>query len=696
MARYNSVNSTSSVAGGTTISTPSSGLLTTLTGSGTVTIPNPVYYTGQTQTFYNASGAILTLSTPGGNFTGPGTSGTASQTLANGAIITLVSDGTNYIAQAWLGGAVNATNITSTGAVTLNPANASISLQPTGTGIVTIASSTGNAGTIDNMNIGATTQGTGKFSSLSATGATTLTSTGAASAYNTAGASLLVSGGVGIGGAVYTNSTVNVGTSLNVTGSSFFTGNMYYGTTQSSIPGNLAVVGTARIHLTDYNVTTSALMNAGSTNDMLVFNAPFSASPASGTNAGAKWGIRFTGGPTGYYDNLGKSSAIYAVSEDGSAGYNRATGLAFYTNGPIDSTYTEKVRITGTGYVGIGTNSPNSLLTVSASTPTLQMQPSGYGATQYASYFATQANAQAMLQLGNNGTNWIVGGNSVTGGQLTFIVNNTNAAPATPNGTTALTLASGGIGNFPVGLQLGGSNVLSAGNYTSYVTTISGLGTGYTYPTLRNMATSGISHFASYPYGSGAPTTYDYALEVGNGSRGWEISADWVSTPVPYIRTLRDCCINWSSWYSFSVAAASDRRRKTNIEPLTDHRKLIFGLTATRYDVVNEDGTLGAVSDEDPDLRVARPKEIGYIAQDAIKIVPEVVKFNPRQDTPNDVGWANAYTVDYERLVPVVTEAIKENYTDIDALKDMVTAMQSQIAALQAEIVAIKGKSNEP
>jgi hypothetical protein len=209
------------------------------------------------------------------------------------------------------------------------------------------------------------------------------------------------------------------------------------------------------------------------------------------------------------------------------------------------------------------------------------------------------------------------------------------------------------------------------------------------------MATNGISHFASYPGGSGAPTTYDYALEVGNGSRGWEISADWVSAPVPYIRTLRDCCQNWSSWYSFSVAAASDRRRKTNIEPLTDHRKLIFGLTATRYDVVNEDGTLGAVSDEDPDLRVARPKEIGYIAQDAIKIVPEVVKFNPKQDTPNDVGWANAYTVDYERLVPVVTEAIKENYTDIDALKDMVTAMQSQIAALQAEIVAIKGKSNE-
>jgi hypothetical protein len=59
------------------------------------------------------------------------------------------------------------------------------------------------------MNIGATTAGTGAFTSLTATGATTLTSTGTASAYNTSGASLLVSGGVGIAGALFTNSTAS-------------------------------------------------------------------------------------------------------------------------------------------------------------------------------------------------------------------------------------------------------------------------------------------------------------------------------------------------------------------------------------------------------------------------------------------------------------------------------------------------------
>jgi hypothetical protein len=101
------------------------------------------------------------------------------------------------------------------------------------------------AGTIDRMNIGATTAGTGAFTSLTATGATTLTSTGAASAYNTSGASLLVSGGVGIAGALFTNSTasfagittvsnntaVTLGTAasgaLQVTGGAGFGGGIY-------------------------------------------------------------------------------------------------------------------------------------------------------------------------------------------------------------------------------------------------------------------------------------------------------------------------------------------------------------------------------------------------------------------------------------------------------------------------------------
>jgi hypothetical protein len=162
-----------------------------------------VLYAGSSQTFYNATVAAITLLTPSGVFTGPATGSANTLTLPAGSIITLVSDGTNYIAQDWLGGPASYTSITASGTitaqstVTFNPSNANISIQPTGTGTVTI--NPASTGSISNV--------TGSFTTLTANGAVTLTSAGTATSYNSAGAALLVSGGVGIAGALYTNST---------------------------------------------------------------------------------------------------------------------------------------------------------------------------------------------------------------------------------------------------------------------------------------------------------------------------------------------------------------------------------------------------------------------------------------------------------------------------------------------------------
>jgi hypothetical protein len=232
MARYNSVNSTNSVGAGSTISSPFSGLLTTIPSAGTVAIPNPVLYTGTTQVFYNAapSGNVI-LTTPSGVFNGPGASGTGSFTLPFGSIVTLISDGTNYITQDWIGGPVTATSLTASGAVTFNPANASISLQPTGTGTITISPAT--TGTIDSMNIGATTQGTGKFSSLIATGNLSTTANTAATLGTTGTGALQVSGGASVAGI------------LNVGSQTVLAGNVGIGTSTSSLTATLHIVQSA-------------------------------------------------------------------------------------------------------------------------------------------------------------------------------------------------------------------------------------------------------------------------------------------------------------------------------------------------------------------------------------------------------------------------------------------------------------------
>jgi len=82
------------------------------------------------------------------------------------------------------------------GALTANGSNVSMSLQPTGTGTVTIAPNT--TGNINNMNVGGTTRGTGAFTTLAANNSVTFTANVASTTTGTG--TLVVTGGLGVSG----------------------------------------------------------------------------------------------------------------------------------------------------------------------------------------------------------------------------------------------------------------------------------------------------------------------------------------------------------------------------------------------------------------------------------------------------------------------------------------------------------------
>jgi hypothetical protein len=230
MARYNSVNSISSVAGGTSISTPYSGLLTTLTGSGTVNLPNPVLYAGSTQIFYNSTASAITLSTATGQITGPGVTAGTTLSLPASSILTLISDGSNYITQDWLGGVISATS-----------------------------------GTINGISVGATTASTGAFTTLSASSTTTLAAGSASGVFSftsvqasnaTNNGAVVISGGLGVAGNIYTGAQLNV-----TAGGASITG-------VTGITGNTTITGTlsSTVSVTAPLVTSNGQLTANDTN----------------------------------------------------------------------------------------------------------------------------------------------------------------------------------------------------------------------------------------------------------------------------------------------------------------------------------------------------------------------------------------------------------------------------------------------
>ena len=224
MARYNSSLASTTITGAATIGSPYGGAFTEFTGTApyTVTLPSPVLYPGSNQTFYNATGGTVTISTPSGILTGTGGSGTGTVSCYAGNVLSVTSDGTNYVVISEDGSALVATTATIGGDLTVNGSSAIVSFTPQS---ITLNPSGG--GSISNMNIASTgTRGSAAFTSLAANAAVTFTANTASTTTGTG--TLVVTGGVGVSGQL-TATTVSA---TNI-----------YGTIQTAAQANITSLG---------------------------------------------------------------------------------------------------------------------------------------------------------------------------------------------------------------------------------------------------------------------------------------------------------------------------------------------------------------------------------------------------------------------------------------------------------------------
>jgi hypothetical protein len=247
MARYSTSLASKIITGTATIVTPDSGAFTALTGTApyTVTLPDPRLYPGVNQTFFNGATGTVTLSTPSGNFNGTGGSGTSSVSIFVGNVVSATSDGVNYVVISEDGSALVATSGAFSGNVDMNGGGATVTISPNAL-IVNPAT----ASSVNNVNIGASTRGSGAFTSLTANAATTLTAN--TTSTGTSSGTLVVTGGVGVSGAVNAGSV---------------SASTITGTLQTAAQTNITSVGTLS------SLAVSGALTAGS------FTVPTAAQP---------------------------------------------------------------------------------------------------------------------------------------------------------------------------------------------------------------------------------------------------------------------------------------------------------------------------------------------------------------------------------------------------------------------------------
>ena len=89
----------------------------------------------------------------------------------------------------------------------------------------------------------------------------------------------------------------------------------------------------------------------------------------------------------------------------------------------------------------------------------------------------------------------------------------------------------------------------------------------------------------------------------------------------------------------------SDARLKDNITPIDDPLAKVISISGNTYDWNNESGKEG--------------KDVGVIAQEIEQVLPEAV-------TTRKNGYL---AVDYDRVVPLLVEAIKELNAKVDSLE---------------------------
>ncbi len=123
----------------------------------------------------------------------------------------------------------------------------------------------------------------------------------------------------------------------------------------------------------------------------------------------------------------------------------------------------------------------------------------------------------------------------------------------------------------------------------------------------------------------------------------------------------------------------SDLKLKRNVEPISNALDMVNQLNGYTYEYR---------TDERPELNLNEGRQYGFITQEVQEIMPEIVRYGQ-----NEMGEAGDYQImQYDAVIPVLTEAIKEQQTIISRQEDRMEEQQNTINTLEARLAALEAK----
>jgi archaellum component FlaC len=128
----------------------------------------------------------------------------------------------------------------------------------------------------------------------------------------------------------------------------------------------------------------------------------------------------------------------------------------------------------------------------------------------------------------------------------------------------------------------------------------------------------------------------------------------------------------------------SDDNLKTDKRPIENALALVNGLQGKKYKFTN--AFLDVIPDSIYPRMELKKDQFGYIAQEVKEVLPELVMYDSITET---------YSVNYTGVIPVLSEAIKEQQTIINNLQNTVSNLSETLASVNQSVIALQNCCNQ-